>query len=198
MCRLLSPIPLTLSTGAVPVLGKDQPQLWQPALPKPASTGRGKQDGVDRLCTLRTGSAPQHVGSGDKGASVFLDTITPTSQAEFRLSPGQTCLKPKLEMSLNITRLCLAERDLPEALHKVWAVVFSWCFIIRGCVTHQRNLAKLQLAFGWRTVWRDVAKSFYTVGLTVPCADRPAGTLIWEVEDSSQCLQSSSRADCSP
>lgn len=29
----------------------------------------------------------------------------------------------------------------------------------------------------------------------VPCADKPAATLIWEVEDASQCLQSSSRAD---
>lgn len=40
------------------------------------------------------------------------------------------------------------ERDLLETLHKVWAIVFPLCFIIRGWVAHQSNLAKLPLVFG--------------------------------------------------
>lgn len=167
-CCRLSPVPLTVGTvvPAVPLLGTDQPELWQPALPKPASTGRGTQDGVDLLCTLGTGIAPEHAGSGDKGALVFLDSITLTSQREFRLSPGQTCLKPK---GLRWARISWGEVWLRTCLRLYTTsglCFFSRYFIIRGCMTHQRNLAKLQLAFCWRTVWRHVAKSFYTMGLS--------------------------------
>lgn len=110
----------SLSRGAqalaVLVWGKDQPELWQPALPKPASMVE-----ESKWCgsPVHPGYRPCPSTCGIWGQRRFgFPWLHPADFPSRQTPPGQTCLKPKLEMSSNIMRWSLAERDLPEALHR--------------------------------------------------------------------------------
>lgn len=110
---------------------------------------------VRTSCAAQVQAVPLNMcdlGTKKHGSSLIPSHRVPKQSLD--CPQDKACLKPKLEVSSSIAGRSLAERDLPEALHKVWAIAFSRCFINRECVTHQRNLAKLQLVFGWRTVWQ--------------------------------------------